>query len=54
MTGIINVCIKNGTRYSCTVAVLLSKMNDMDKKNVHQECGSIDYAVLLSTVNDRD
>ena len=48
------MCIKNVTQCSCTVAVLLSKMNDMDKKNVYQECGSIDFTVLLSTMNDRD
>jgi len=29
-------------------------MNERDKKNVHQGCGSRDFAVLLSTMNDRD
>jgi hypothetical protein len=33
---------------------LLSTMDDRDKKNVHQVCGSIDFAVLLNKMNDRD
>jgi len=54
MTGIRNACTKIVAQYSCIVAVLLSTLNDRGKKNVHQVCGSVDFAVLLSKMNDRD
>jgi hypothetical protein len=54
MTGIRNVYTKTVEQYSCNVAVLLSTINVRDQKNVHLVCGSIDFAVLLSKINNRD
>jgi hypothetical protein len=57
MTEIRNVCTKNVAQYSCIFAVLLSTMNDKDKKcvctkNVAQY--SCIIAVLLSITNEKN